>query len=1079
MSVYKSYTIKIVFFIMLLLAVILINGCGKDAEDSNGDPSNKITESFAYLSPDMTEIALSSNEQIIVTVSNLGNTSTEGLNIRLMSASTVAILSELSISDKLPTNIPKSGSITITLKAINATVGQAAKLHISAKNSKDSVTIPIKIIPENIANLVLTSDSGIIGSGNTKTYTLKNISDQRVDHLSIGLYQVASNSRYPLGSIKNNMCQLKTLAKDESCQFDVSILDNAINTNLNIKVFSNDKLLVSEVLSVIRPVLTVEARDTLVSFKSVKNYRYSATTQSSHITIIPGIKQYIVVEDTSPVAIKNMQISIPYLSGIKEDSASTCVNDMTLTDGETCTVILDGSLMHYPSGSGELIAQGKNTDEVERLILGSTSSSGLQMFGNYHIVISSGISVDIPLLVRNNYSSTLNNLTTTIEPDDDNFKISDDNTCLASLQGQSSCNNIYQYIAPTVKNEKSLIHSIVYGNTNNGGYESSGVSLGIDIFPEYFSIANLTNGLATNRLINIYVVDNVLYIITSLGLSISNDSGKTWNNKTAANGLIGGEIYGGSIEGKNIYLTTELGILISNDGGNSWLHRVISDESGIYEVYKVIAKSGYIYAVIDSGIAISKDGGSGWKIITKDHALPNYEIRNIYVNDKTIYLATNNGLVISRDNGDSWINIENGLGSNQVNDIKVANNKLYAATSGGLSISNDQGKTWRTIKKESGLASDIVITLTIRDSDIYAATDKGLSISNDDGKTWYTATVANGLTSNIIREIYIQDNVIYALPVSKSGGGLAISYDSGKSWTIKKATNGFYADRIYHLVSYKDKIYAATNHGLSISKDNTHSWSTITVEDGLPSNLVWDIAISGNDLYVATKEGVAISSNGGQSWIIKTTSNGLVSNATYSIGISGDRIYVGTEQGLSISSDKGETWHLANLSRNQYSQLQVFGITIDGSNAVYAATSNGLFISIDNGATWKAITTKSGLIDNVTRDVAIIGDSLYVGTDKGISISHNQGKTWLNISTLSNNDFNAVFGIYVQDNTVYAATYDSGLLVSYDRGNTWQTKTTENGLSSNELLDVIVFNNNVYVATGNGISILGAVLIPN
>lgn len=122
---------------------------------------------------------------------------------------------------------------------------------------------------------------------------------------------------------------------------------------------------------------------------------------------------------------------------------------------------------------------------------------------------------------------------------------------------------------------------------------------------------------------HIYTVSRDTYYRDG-GLSMSNDGGKTWIHKTTDDGLVSSNTVAvkANANGKHIYVAsadcelwgTKGGLSISNDSGKTWTSKTKTDDLGADASHSVAmsADGKHVYAACDGYLNISADGGKTW-----------------------------------------------------------------------------------------------------------------------------------------------------------------------------------------------------------------------------------------------------------------------------------------------------------------------------------------------------------------------------------------------------------------------------------------------------------------------------------
>jgi len=234
-------------------------------------------------------------------------------------------------------------------------------------------------------------------------------------------------------------------------------------------------------------------------------------------------------------------------------------------------------------------------------------------------------------------------------------------------------------------------------------------------------------------------------------------------------------------------------------------------------------------------------------------------------------------------------------------------------------------------------------------------------------------------------------------------------------------------------------------------------WNLVTGTSGLE---IRSIVISSNNIYVGTGgRGVFVSTNSGQTW----RENAVAPSAIYvrDLAIDGNNLFAGTDGGVFISTDQGNTWTPKNTG---ITSLNILDIEVSGNN-IFAVGDGGVYHSINSGNNW---TQMNNGIDNSTLKAVAIGSNIvYVGGGGGIYTSNNNGLSWNKINTYT------LWGTWVNaltldDNLLYAGTWQKGIYVSNDSGTSWSA--INSNMSTTMIESIIPISDNIFAATwGQGI----------
>lgn len=325
------------------------------------------------------------------------------------------------------------------------------------------------------------------------------------------------------------------------------------------------------------------------------------------------------------------------------------------------------------------------------------------------------------------------------------------------------------------------------------------------------------NGLCTDQAIGVFTTGTTVYVATQNCLSISTDSGTTFNNITTP--VMMGQIYDVEKVGSTIYVGTLWnGIAVSNDNGITWTNRTTAHGLVSDSIQGGVTLDGTTLYVATAfgGISISTDGGNTFVNKTMADGLPHNIIRKVRVSGGTVYAPTASGLSMSSN---SWATCTNRLAGENLTDVFVDGLNVYAPAFGsGLHISTDGGTSFTARTTANGLGSNNVLGVYASGANIYAATLGGLSISTDGGASFINRTTANGLGSNSVNKVNVINSVIYA---STFDGGLSYSTDGGATFSTITNLNGLGSNSVYRVFLDGTNLYIATYAGLMLRQ----SWT--------------------------------------------------------------------------------------------------------------------------------------------------------------------------------------------------------------------------------------------------------------
>ncbi len=387
-----------------------------------------------------------------------------------------------------------------------------------------------------------------------------------------------------------------------------------------------------------------------------------------------------------------------------------------------------------------------------------------------------------------------------------------------------------------------------------------------------------TNGLGSNYVKAVYVVGSNVYAATDAGLSISTDGGSSFTNYTTTlNGLGSNNVSGVFVVGSTIYAATKDttyglgtptkgGLSISNNGGTTFTNRTIDDGLGSNDVNSVFVDGSTIYV----GTSVSSQ-----VIVTTPVTQ-----RAVASNIVTLTTSTAHGLVVGSIVQVSGVGFTlDGIYSvtavpspTQFSYAKTASSiattavdPAYSAATlkapGGLSISTDGGVTFTHFNSTAlcgSVSCSHVYDIYASGSNIYLATSERLVYSNDGGTT-FTHAPSGQLSSRAVftdgTKVFLGSNV-----------GLQVSTDNfATAPALRNSFDGLSdgAPNVQTIAMDSGKLYVGTWGGLSISSNGGTSFTNDTPENCLGGYFVSGVFVSGGTIYAATDGGLSISTGPG------------------------------------------------------------------------------------------------------------------------------------------------------------------------------------------------------------------------
>lgn len=214
-------------------------------------------------------------------------------------------------------------------------------------------------------------------------------------------------------------------------------------------------------------------------------------------------------------------------------------------------------------------------------------------------------------------------------------------------------------------------------------------------------------------------------------------------------------------------------------------------------------------------------------------------------------------------------------------------------------------------------------------------------------------------------------------------------------------------------------------------------------------------AVSGNYIFAgAYGEGIFLSTDNGINWT--QVNSGLTDQFVNAIAVNGDHIFVGTDGGVFLSTNNGSNWIAKGLA-----DVGSFSIVIH-NNQIYTGTFEGVYVSSDNGDNWSA--TNNGLPEySWVLTLAVNNNVMYAGTwDSGIYKSTNNGGNW----SEANNGLPANTKIYifaVNGNDIFAGTWGAGVFLSSNNGESWSDLNS--GLTDLNIYALAIYGTEIFAGT--------------
>jgi len=232
----------------------------------------------------------------------------------------------------------------------------------------------------------------------------------------------------------------------------------------------------------------------------------------------------------------------------------------------------------------------------------------------------------------------------------------------------------------------------------------------------------LNNGITTNRVSCITVVDTVLLVGTTDTNGVFRSTNRGFHWKQSSDSLWDRKVVMFAVDGTIVFLLTEGGtIFYSTDYGQTW-KKVNTDEIESL-ITSIAASNGKLLAGTLAGeILLTENHGETWlNIGSKQIFSP---VSSLLWDGDNIYCGTETGLYFSNNFGKDWFQRNSGIKNPRISLIKKVKEALVAGTrSLGIFFSLNQGQSW--IDFNDGIPEMSIISVGFDKYYIYAGTEYG------------------------------------------------------------------------------------------------------------------------------------------------------------------------------------------------------------------------------------------------------------------------------------------------------------------------------------------------------------------
>ncbi|KPL24507.1 MAG: hypothetical protein AMS23_05600 [Bacteroides sp. SM1_62] len=457
------------------------------------------------------------------------------------------------------------------------------------------------------------------------------------------------------------------------------------------------------------------------------------------------------------------------------------------------------------------------------------------------------------------------------------------------------------------------------------------------------------------------------------GLYVTLDGGKTWEERTAEDGLPEGELgrMGLAISPSNpkiVYALVEAeknALYRSDDGGLKW--KKVSDGNDIgnrpfyyFELYVDSRNENRLYTLY-SRIGLSEDGGKSFRTIASSIHSDHHAFW-IHPEDPNLIIEGNDGgMAISRNRGETWHFMEN-LPLGQWYHIRVDNEMPYNVY-GGL---QDNG-SWRGpgyVWRSGGIRNEY----------------------------WQEVMFGDGF--DVMPD---PDDARYGYAMSQGGNVGRYDYETGATYTVKPTAPDLDTKLRFHWNAAMEQ---------DPFDNSTIYFGSQFLHKSTDKGLTWEIISP--DLTTNDPEKQKYGKSGGLTLDVTGAENHTTILAIAVSPVEKGVIWVGTDDGnVQVTRDGGEYWsnvsaNLPGLPANSWIP-QVQPSVYSGGEAWVVANNYRMgdfspyaYRTKDYGASWERIVDEKnvhGYALSVLQD-PVEANLVFLGTEHGLWVSIDNALTW-------------------------------------------------------------------------------------
>jgi len=532
----------------------------------------------------------------------------------------------------------------------------------------------------------------------------------------------------------------------------------------------------------------------------------------------------------------------------------------------------------------------------------------------------------------------------------------------------------------------------------------------------------------------------------------SANDGSTWTNLISDSG-----VSAIAVDGTNIYLGTTGGLKISNDSGTTWATKTTAHGLADNFVTKVVVNtSGLILAGSTEGLSISMDQGASFRIVNTQNGLGGEYVYSIFYDFfNQIWVSHTNGFLSH---------------SNEWGTLSELPSDLVAPTISGTPVAGtikamSQPLSWTK-------ASDLVSSAANIKYSVYASTTNNISTVAD---AYLNGVPSDLLVSGTVRSGWVSDiggaslklpaNLNYYVTViAMDAAGNKTAYPSIAynvpeiSWTTitSSGLNGglwetgalYFANKMW-LFGGVDATIAVINDGISSANGSTWTNEALgnnSLERFSHGAIVYDdkMYLLGGQIGNLNHSADVLSSVDGSNWTLETAAPGWQQRKSFQPAVFKDKIFVVGGSGVTGGASGGsatyfnDVWNYDGSSWSQSTSNGSFGVRHTHATIVYG---NKIWIfgghkdntylayqdvwNSDDGANWTQVATTHplGSISD-SRPFILNGELCLFGGESAVETwvvttrCTTDGVSWRTISSDAPNRLNG-YGFFQKEDAIY------------------------------------------------------------